>query len=187
MGRAAMTLRTPKTSPTLAARGEAPARSRVPSSALSPPTPAPEPCAAPPRRRRGALRSPRGSTRDILRGPLDVPQRPLARGLRLVVRAARRWPKIRGILAAGMRRSTLAWVRSSRSESPRLASYGRKTMYGSIGRASRRSRLPSSPLSPPPILAVRPRTAAFRRRREGRRLRRESTLDFRQRLLGGAG
>ena len=37
---------------------------------------------------------------------------------------------------------------------------------------------PSSALSAPPKLAVRPSTAAFRRSREGRRLRRESTRDL---------
>ena len=207
-----MTVRTPKTSPTLAARREAPARSRVPSCALSPPTPAPEPGAAPLRRRREALRSPRGSTRDQLRGPLDVPQRPLARRLLLAVRATRRRPTIRGILAAGMLAAETVSATSGARRASTVAPYGRKNMYGSSGRASRlrsverpldrpvhlavlaargegpaRSRLPSSPLSAPPKLAVRPRTAALRRSQEGQRLRRERTRDFRHGLLGGAG
>ena len=51
------------------------------------------------------------------------------------------------------------------------------------GKSPARSRWPSSPLSAPPKLAVRPSTAASRRGQEGQRLRRERPREFHHGLL----
>ena len=86
-------------------------------------------------------------------------------------------PKAVPVLVGAVAFSALAlWgLRGSRAMARGLAARGKSPA---------RSRLPSSPLSTPPKLAVQPSTAAFRRSQEGQRSRRESTRDFRHRLLG---